>query len=177
MGSQRVLFLEHEISGGLACFDNGAKGGNPSTIVGYLAEKLRCRGMACSSIPNTLTGADTAKPGTWGGVKFTLFAPERRELLNIERTISVNNDVGGWEFNTMGSAQGFEQIERYSARRIAERFTPEMLEEYGRALGLELFDDAFYGGAGLITHAAPWFLRKLPTTTLADARRQLGLDD
>ena len=97
--------------------------------------------------------------------------------MNIERSVSVINDVGGWEFNSVGSVQGFEQVERYSARRIADRFTPEMLEEYGRALGLELFDEAFYGGAGLITHAAPWFLRKLPTTTLADARRQLGLGD
>ncbi len=110
-------------------------------------------------------------------MKFTLFAPEPREFLNIERSVSVINDVGGWEFNSVGSVQGFEHVERYSARRIADRFTPEMLEEYGRALGLELFDEAFYGGAGLITHAAPWFLRKLPTTTLADARRQLGLGD
>lgn len=177
MGSQRVLFLSTK-SPWSACFDNGAKGGNPSTFVGYLAEKLRCRGVACSSIPNTLTGADTAaKRGTWGAVTFTLFAPERREFLNIERSVSAINDVGGWEFNTVGSAQGFEQVERYSARRIAERFTAEMLEEYGRALGLELFDETFYGGAGLITHAAPWFLRRLPGTTLADARRQLGLGD
>ena len=175
-GSQRVLFLSTK-SRWTACFDNGVKGGNPSTVVGYLAEKVGCRGVACGAIPNTLTKTDAARPGTWGAVKFTLFAPERREFLNIERSVSVINDVNGWQFSNTGHVQSFEKVERYSARRVADRFTAEMLEEYGRALGLELFDTGFYGGAGLITHAAPWFLPKLPTTTLAEARRRLGLAD
>ena len=49
-----------------------------------------------------------------------------------------------------------------------------MLEDYCRALDIEVFDESFYGGAGVITHSAPWFFQKLPTTTLADARKQLG---
>ena len=52
MGSQRVLFLSTK-SPWTACFDNGAKGGNPSTIVGYLAGKLRCRLAAKNPSPNT----------------------------------------------------------------------------------------------------------------------------
>src|SRR5262245_33630259 len=43
LGSQRVLFLSTR-SNWTACFDNGFKGGNPATVVGYLAETLPCRG-------------------------------------------------------------------------------------------------------------------------------------
>ena len=176
MGAQRVLFLS--TSGPwTACFDNGAKGGNPSTIVGELSQRMKIRGLACACIPNTLARRDGAKPGTWGAVKFALFAPEKRDFLNVERSVSVANDVGGWQFHSMGKVQPFEQIDRYAAKRVADRLTPELLEDYCRAFGIDLFDADFYGGAGMVTHARPWFLPRLPTVTLAEARRQLGLSE
>ena len=103
--------------------------------------------------------------------------PGRRDTLNIERSVAVINDTRGWEFKTTGTLQDFEQAERYAAKRIADRFTPEMLDAYCRALGIDLFEEDFYGGAGLITRSSPWFLPKLPTVTLAQARAQLGLRD
>lgn len=55
-------------------------------------------------------------------------------------------------------------------------FTWGFLEEYGRALGIDVFNEAFYGGDGYATHAYPWFLPRLPSISLAEAREQLGLD-
>jgi hypothetical protein len=176
MGSQRVLFLSTR-SRWTACFDNGAKGGNPTTFVGELAQRLKCSGVACACIPNTLTRNDAGKRGTWGAVKFTLFAPEPRSFLNIERSIAVINDVRGWDFHSQGAVQDFERVERYGAARIAERLTHAMLEDYCHALGIRLFDEQFYGGPGVVTQASPWFLPKLPAISLSEARRQLGLDD
>jgi hypothetical protein len=175
-GSQRLLLLSTK-GRWTACFDNGAKGGNPSTFVGELSQQMKCRGITCGSVPNTLTKSDRGKLGTWGAVKFTLFAPEEREYLNIERSVSVINDVRGWTFNSVGTVQDFEQVDRYAARKIADRFTPEMLEDYCRAFGINLFDEDFYGGVGFIIHSYPWFLPKLATSTLAEARKQLGLHD
>ena len=40
MGSRRVLFLSTK-GRWTACFDNGARGGNPSTFVGVLSERLK----------------------------------------------------------------------------------------------------------------------------------------
>jgi hypothetical protein len=175
-GSARVLFISTG-SAWTACFDNGVRGGNPATFVGELAQQLKCRGVAVGCIPNTLSRRDGVKRGTWGALKFTLFAPENRDLLNIERSISIINDIGGWEFNSIGALQPFEHAERYAARRIAERLTSEMLEDYCRALGIDLFDESFYGGPGVLTHSSFWFLPRLPTTPLAEARLQLGLSD
>jgi hypothetical protein len=175
-GSQRVLFLSTK-GNWSACFDNGVRGGNPTTIVGELSQQMKCRGVAVGCIPNTLSRADGAKPGTWGAVKFTLFAPEKRDFLNIERSVSIINDVGGWEFNSIGTVQNFEQADRYLERRIADRLTSEMLENYCRALGINLFDEDFYGGPGVITHSSLWFLPKLATTPLTEARRKLGFTD
>ena len=91
--------------------------------------------------------------------------------------MSVINDVRGWKFDQLGAVQDFEQADRYAAKRIAERFTPEMLEEYCRALGIELFDENFYGGAGFVTYSYPWFLPRLPGVSLSEARKQLGFID
>lgn len=84
-GSQRVLFMNTR-SDWTACFDNGVRGGNPATFVGELSRQLTCRGVTVGCIPNTLSRGDDAKPGTWGALKFTLFAPEERDFLNIERS-------------------------------------------------------------------------------------------
>lgn len=176
MGSQRVLFLSTK-SKWTACFDNGVKGGNPATFVGELAERLKCRGVTCSVVPNTLNKSDRGKLGTWGAIRFTLFAPEPRQRLNIDRSVSVINDVRGWKFETLGSVQPFEQVERYTAKMVADRFTPEMLEEYCRALGIELFDEDFYGGPGFVTYSYPWFLPRLQSFSLSEARKQLGIVD
>ena len=176
MASQRVLFLSTKARW-TACFDNGAKGGNPSTLVGELSQQLKVSGIACACIPNTLTRRDAGKHGTWGAVKFALFAPETRDFLNVERSVSVTNDVKGWQFQSTGRVQPFEQVDRYGASRVADRFSAEMLEDYCRALGIDLFDEAFYGGSGVVTHARPWFLPRLATMSLAEARRQLGLND
>ena len=174
-GSQRVLFLSTK-SSWTACFDNGAKGGNPFTFVGELAERLKCSGIACACVPNTLTRNDRGKSGTWGAVKFTLFGGEKREYLNIDRSVSVINDVRGWKFANIGAVQSFEQVDRYAAKRVADRFTPEMLEDYCRSFGINLFEEDFYGGPGFITYSYPRFLSRLPSVSLTDARKQLGLE-
>jgi hypothetical protein len=176
LGSQRVLFLSTK-GRWTACFDNGARGGNPSSFVGELAQRLKVRGVACTCIPNTLTRRETGNRGTWGRVNFTLFAPEKRDFLNIERSVSVANDVRGWQFHSIGQVQEFEQVDRYAASRIADRFSAEMLEDYCRALGIDLFEEGFYGGTGVVTHARPWFLPKLATISLIEARRHLGLNE
>lgn len=175
-GSQRVLFMNTR-SDWTACFDNGVRGGNPATFVGELSRQLKCRGVTVGCIPNTLSRGDDAKPGTWGALKFMLFAPEERDFLNIERSVSIINDAGGWEFNSIGVVQAFEHVDRYAARRIADRLTSGMLEDYCRALGIDLFDEKFYGRPGVLTHSYPWFLRRPATTPLAEARKLLGLSD
>jgi len=86
MASSRVLFLSTK-SPWTVCFDNGARGGNAATFVGHLSEILRCRGIVCRSIPNTLSKETKGKRGTWGAVQFTLYAPESRKFLHIERRL------------------------------------------------------------------------------------------
>ena len=175
MGSERVLLISTQ-SRWTAYFDNGAKGGNPNTVVGVLAERLKCRAVTCRAIPNTLTPKDRGKPGTWGGVRLTLFAPHATHFLNIERSISVWNDVDGWTFQATGAVQAFEETEKYNAPRKADRFTTEMLERYCHALGIDLFDPAFYGGPGTIIDSPLWFLPRTKGVSLLEARRALGLN-
>jgi hypothetical protein len=130
--------------------------------------------VTCRAIPTTLSPKDRGKPGTWGGVKLRLYAPHATDFLNVERSISVSNDVDGWTFEMRGRVQPFEETDRYQAPRKADRFTPEMLERYCGALGISLFDPAFYGGPGVIIDSPPWFLPRIKGLSLAEARRALG---
>jgi len=174
MESSTVLFLSTK-SSWTACFDNGLKGGNTYTFVGYLCEALHCRGVLCRSIPNTLSKSTKGKRGTWGAVQFTLFSPVPTKFLNIERDISVMNDVSGWDFRISGTPQPFEDTGRYEARKKAERFTAEILEQYCRAIGIDPFNEAFYGGPGAIIRSHLRFGGSPKGTSLREAQMNMGL--
>jgi hypothetical protein len=82
-----------------------------------------------------------------------MFAPHQTTWLNQERAVVAMNDGGSWLFSTDGTPQPFEEPESYKARRIADRFTDDMLERYCKALGIRLFDESFYGmKAGRVAH-------------------------
>jgi len=63
--------------------------------------------------------------------------------LGYRRSVAAANDGGRWTFDESGERYPFEQIERYGARRKRERFTREMLRDYLRHFGVELFADEF----------------------------------
>ncbi len=173
LACSRVLFQSTR-SEWTAVFGNSALAGRPP-VVAYMAERLACRGVDCVAIPNTAPSKRSSDVrGTWGAVELTLYAPRRIGTSNRERSVRVANDVGGWEFYSTGATQPFEESAQYAHPRKADRFTTEMLERYGRALGLELFDPAFYSGPGVLTRSTPWLLSNAPSVTLEEARVRLG---
>ena len=173
MPPQKALLLETR-GPWCAYFDNGKNGGDPCGGIGYLAQHLHCRGVAVACVPNTLTTREKTAKGTYGGVKFELFAPEKREWLNYERSVIAMNDGGKWIFEARGTMQPFEKPEHYLAKRIRDRFTPEMLESYCTALRIRLFDADYYGPTGLVIQRGdPATL--LQGISLREAQERLGI--
>jgi hypothetical protein len=160
-----------------AYFDNGTNCGDPFPPIGYLSQRLHCRGLAVTCTPQTKVSEGKGERGTYGAVQFGLFAPEPRDWLNYERYIVAMNDGGKWKFEASGNVQPFERVERYKARRIRDRFTDELLEDYCQALGIRLFDPKFYGpSAVLIEENLDHFKTEPAVMTLAEARWRLGLE-
>jgi hypothetical protein len=174
MPPRRELLMQTE-SPWTAYFDNAAAGGDPASPVGYLAESLKCRALAVACVPHTLQSERKDAKGTYGAVQFQLFAPERREFLNYERSVSVANDGGRWVFSATGTVQPYEKTSQYEARRIRDRFTPEMLEEYCAAIGIRLFAADFYGSAAILIKVYDPLPPHHPVLTLTEARKKLGL--
>lgn len=140
----KILLLETR-GPWVAYFDNSRNGSDPAGFIGHLSQQLHCRGLRVRWEPASAAGDG---PGTFSTSKnliFTLYAPEEREWLNIERSISLVNDYGSWSFKASGTVQPYEQTERYTARRLRDRFTPEMLAAYCAQVGVHPFDAEFYG--------------------------------
>jgi len=134
--TRRYLFIATKTRW-TAFFDNGHHG-TDGAAPAYLARIVPCR-----SVHARLFRTDDN--GGFPATIFELFGPEQTEWLNVIRSISAISDDGRWQFNETGHVQAFEDIARYKERRIADRFTPEMLEKYLIALGIDAFDEAFYG--------------------------------
>lgn len=55
-----------------------------------------------------------------------------------------------WLWTLFGDPQPFENLDKYTAKKIPDRFTLASLNEYCRALGIERDNSGFYGSNGLL---------------------------
>jgi hypothetical protein len=172
--TDRHLCIETR-SGWSAVFANGLRVNDVSAPVGHLPTLLNCRGLAVACVPDRSDKAGKDGLQIYGSIAFTLYGPEKTDWLNRIRHISLANDAGNrWAFDAAGEVQPFERPENYGSKKVTSRFTPEMLETYCKALGIDLFFSDFYGGRCLLARntsmRAPG-----PTMSIAEARKHLYL--
>jgi hypothetical protein len=157
-----------------AYFDNSLLGGDPAGPVSYLARLVGCKGLTVGCRPSQPWGrARAGDPKS--SVRFTLYAPHDTDWLNVQRHISFMRDNGKWVFSATGEPQAFERPEVYRSRRLADRFTPRLLENYCAALGIRLFDAAFYGPGAILAIEDVSRLPPRRYMTLAEYRDKYGV--
>jgi hypothetical protein len=143
-----VLRLRHLFvptgSSWLAYFDNGHRGTDAMSAMSFLAERLQCRGMRVTLIPDTIEGEFKAAKGEYGATVLEVYGARQTDFLNYVRSIAVVNDGGKWVFSQGGTPFPFEDLKQYKSRNVRQRFTAEHLERYLSELGLSPFDETFY---------------------------------
>lgn len=171
----RYLLTETR-SGWSAIFANGLRVNDVYSPVAYLPTIMGCRGLDVRCAPDSSACTDRDALQVYGAVSFGLYGPNETDWLNRIRSISVANDVSGWAFTALGEVQPYEQVENYGKRKIANRFTPEMLESYCAALGIDLFNADFYGGQCLLEHRiAVQGAVQGPKMSIAEARSHVHI--
>jgi hypothetical protein len=158
-----------------AIFSNGLRVNDVFSPVSYLAEVLRCRGLeiACTPDRSVVRRKDIIQP--YGATMFSLYGPQKTDWLNRIRRISAYNEGDHWVFQAEGEIQSYEQAEHYQKRRIVDRFTPELLESYCGALGIEPFEEKFYGSSCLLAETIKRAAPLGPAMSIAEARSHLYL--
>lgn len=104
-------------------FNNSLLGSDVFLEVSRLADTHGCTGLRIVNQP-TATIFEAFECPERGGV-----APN-----NHRRSIFASKD-GKWSFGSTGAPYPFEDVSRYEAKRIRDRFTPEMLDDILRGLG------------------------------------------
>jgi hypothetical protein len=120
-----------------------------------------------------VSARDIVRP--YGATTFSLYGPNKTEWLNRIRSISAYNEGDHWVFQAQGEIQPYEQVEHYRKRRIVDRFTPELLESYCRALGIEPFEEEFYGPRCLLAETTKRAAPPGPAMSITEARSHLYL--
>lgn len=153
----RELLVQTANPAWTAYFDCSANGTDADSTLSVLTEKLRCEGVLAQSMPHTM---DRRSDGNFGSVQFRMYGPERAGSAYV-RTVAATNDGGKWVFDASGAPRSFEQTDKYSERAIRNRFTSAMLEQYCAALGIEVFNEHFYRGPGLVVESPQMLSEKV----------------
>lgn len=128
----------------VAYFDNGYQGGDPLSIISYLAKQVQARGLRTVAIPNTIEGEFKTARGQYGANIFELYGPQDTDFLNYIRSITLANDGGKWVFAQSGTPLPFEDTSLYKARDVKQRFNFDTLQQYLKNLNLFPFEEDFY---------------------------------
>ncbi|GHT41970.1 hypothetical protein FACS189443_4430 [Planctomycetales bacterium] len=110
------------------------------------AYALNCRGLEVTLIEDTYDRKKNL--GEHGCVRLRIIRDAKRARLidDEERLLYVaKNDGGKWIFHSSGEPLSFEKTEYYSNPKIRDRFTSQILDEYLKAMGINMLDEDFYG--------------------------------
>ena len=144
-------------------FINGTDAFPPVT---ELAKRLGCEALTIELRPQSAR--------SYGTRAMALYGPEGTDPIGRVWSVSAANDGGRWTWARIGQDQPFEELLAYTARRVADRLTPDRLVRYAGALGAPL-DLADFGPRCLDDRP-----RHVPSgqrsESLAEARSRFGLD-
>lgn len=159
LNSPRILFA-HTKSSWTAILQNK---GRLEGDVRYFFHHFDVRAMYVHYVKDAY---DTS--GQMGGVVFSYCCNPPDQW----RAVSVINENGHWRFGHAGPLQEFEEPERYRLKKKTERFTAEMLDSYCHALGIDFFNEDFYGpDCVLIKDEGDWYSGNLGPIMFDDYRK------
>jgi hypothetical protein len=157
-----------------AYLNNFVNGGDPSAYGPALRDVLGGRHITAMHSPRHGPGH--------GGTQLWEQGPDGRERACertderrggwVGRTISAVATDGRWRWDASGTPFPFEDLDRYTARRIRDRLDRPLLLRYLTELGIPAADDAY--GPGVLVTRRMWGRRR--TVSLAEMRAELAVD-
>jgi hypothetical protein len=140
IGYPQTLFCETR-SKWTAFFVSGCELGTSA-----LAYYINCQGVTVTLIEDTHDRKTDS--GNHGCIRLEVFRDARRTkfVYGTERLLYVSKLDGGrkWRFCSLGEPYSFENVKCYSNPKITKRFTPQMLNTYLNAMGIDMLDENFY---------------------------------
>lgn len=103
-------------------FANGLLGSDVFLPVSRIAAAGGCTGLRIAKAPQATVFEAYENPERGG------------DCINYRRSIYVARE-GRWKFGSSGEPYAFEDVSRYEAKRVRDRFTPEHLDGLLAALG------------------------------------------
>ncbi|WBB67009.1 hypothetical protein [Micromonospora sp. WMMD812] len=146
-----------------AYLNNFVNGGDLTGIGPAIARDLDVRCVVAEHSPRHGPGHE--------GTQLWVMGPQGEPPLIYERTLSAVAADGRWKWYESGCPLPFEDLSRYTARRIRDRLDRALLTRYLQELGIPAEDDDAYGHGVVVQQLVRWPRR---TVSLADANRELN---
>ena len=120
--------------GWTAYFANGTHGSDPFLPMMQLSKALGACAMRVCKTP---------VEATYQAVIWEVYdtADSGADKFGYRRSITAANDGGGWVFEQSGTPFPFEDLERYTAARIRDRFTEDLLCQYLQEMDISPISD------------------------------------
>jgi hypothetical protein len=118
-------------------YTNNAFGDPAIDKVNRIAEELKTEVLQVKAYPKTIHL--NANGWSLGGFLYENFATK------AYRSIFFSYQ-DRWDLDLVGNPLPFELLEKYKEKAVINRFTPEMLDRYCKALDVDFFNEEFYLG-------------------------------
>lgn len=147
-----------------AYLNNFVNGGDGSAIGPEVARRMKIRCVVAEHTPRYGPGH--------AGTQLSVTGPLGEPPLFYERTLSGVATDGRWAWHASGTPFPFEDLNRYTARRIRDRLDRELLVHYLQELGIDADQDTSYGFGVIVQQDVAWPRRMV---SFEAARAELSL--
>jgi hypothetical protein len=146
-----------------AYLNNFVDGGDGSAIGPAVAHRMNIRCVVAEHTPRYGPGH--------AGTQLSVTGPLGEPPLFYERTLSAVATDGRWAWYASGTPFPFEDLNRYTARRIRDRLDRELLVHYLQELGIDADQDTSYGLGVIVQQDVAW-----PRRTVSFEAMRVELD-
>jgi hypothetical protein len=145
-----------------AYLNNFVNGGDSNAIGPAVARRMNIRCVVAEHTPRYGPGH--------AGTQLRVSGPAGEPPMFYERALSAVATDGRWQWYASGSPFPFEDLNRYTARRIRDRLDRELLVHYLQELGIDADRDTEYGLGVIVQQDVAWSRR---TVSFEAARAEL----
>jgi hypothetical protein len=156
---------------------NGIWGADPFPVCSTLAGVYGHESVAVNYIPRSIDASNGLGYYFPGGLQIHLgvYDPDSSSHRNCRRSLWLNSSRGRSRFDHYGTVLPFEEPSNYDAKRIRDRFNPDILNSYLNKMGIEYFNPEFYAGPNFLIHNTEWDESTIENVGLDDVRRAISI--
>jgi hypothetical protein len=158
-----------------AILSNSLMVGDAFPRTAYWSSRMKCEALAVTCVPDKYDRVTLGAIDVDRAMQVQLFSGKEGVSGMPRRTVTASKDDDRWVFDNKGDPLPFEDTQKFTNRRVRDRFGPEDVSAFIRYFGLPLSREPTCDRALLLSYMEPRAVRRSFSYSEAQADQHITI--